>query len=440
LSLDWADALGGPVGTAALAVVPAALLAAALRGRIIADGDRRWLVVLAAGLLATGIPRAAFWGAAIPFQWPAQLWAAPLDRLASAVGLACLGLMAVPPRARALRASFLVAALASAIGWLGWLAMQPVAAAAPPPQATAAWDVGLAVLGALAAAALSRGPWPAPRWMVATVGVLAAGSLVDALSAFGPSTPGGAALGARAGALAACAVGVVIARAPRRAPEGDARSPDHHRDLWEAVAAELRSVAASLAGYQELLLDGTARTADEDLARHLRAIAVQSHRMEVLLANGSTLIGRPQPVAAPAEGGVARAVQASIARAAPHFHAKNLHVQPSIAPGAAGARLDPALAGRIVDNLLLGAVHRSPYGAPLGLRVADEHDGVVICVAYQDTLPLADGPLDRAAEQQAHLGFVRFLADRHGGQAWRRSADHGGQHQLVVWLPAASEA
>jgi len=406
--------------------------AAWARWRAISDADRRGLVALAAGLAVTVVPRLAFPPAADAIGASEATWGPPLDRLTSTAGLIGIALLAGADRGRRTALGLGAAGVAAAAAWLAWLAAD-LAARPVGAGAAVAWDLGLLGLAALVLAALAREPRRAPPWLLAAVGLLATGSAWDAVAGAGGALPL-AARGARAASACAGALGIgaALAAGGRAARDGGAAR------LGAAVDRELGRVAASIAGYRELLGEEAARAADPSLERHLDAVVAQAHRLEVLTACSTALLdGRPAARAADADDGLQRAVESAFARARAQFQVKSVRAECHAALEAAGEPPDAATFGLIVDNLLLGAVHRSPYGAPLELRAAAGDGTITIEVDYQDTTGAAEGPLDADDEPAAHLGVAAHLVERLGGTAWRTPALGGGRQRLVARLPAA---
>lgn len=401
--------------------------------RALSEPDRRGLVALAAGLAATAAPHLAFPPAAASIGANEAAWGPPLDRLASTAGLIGIALLAGAGRGRRAALGLAAAGAAAAAAWLAWIAAS-LAARPVGTGAVVAWDLGLVGLAALVVAGLARDPRGAPPWLLAAVGVLAVGSAWDALAGAGGALPlsarGACAASAGAGVLG---IGAALAAGWRAAPDGGAER------LASAVDRELEAVSASMAGYRELLGAVAARGADPGLERHLDAFVAQAHRLEVLTASSSALRdGGPAARAAEADGGLQHAVGSSFDRARAQFQVKSLRAERRVDLGSAGDGPDAATAGLIVDNLLLGAVQSSPYGAPLALRAEAGDDAITIEVDYQDTVDAAAGPLDADDRPSAYLAMAAHLARRLGGTAWRAPAPGGGRQRIVVRLPAGA--
>lgn len=120
----------------------------------------------------------------------------------------------------------------------------------------------------------------------------------------------------------------------------------------------------------------------------------------------------------------------------------------TVAPASVTAQLDSARVEQIVSNLVANAVHHTPAGTAIHVRVETTSDGVRLVV--EDEGPgidpeLGDDIFQPFVTQERHeqatrgtglgLSLVQLFAELHGGQARAENRQAGGA-RFVVDLPA----
>lgn len=215
-------------------------------------------------------------------------------------------------------------------------------------------------------------------------------------------------------------------------PPSTGRAVD--RDRAHAVAThELRHDAAETAdlvhSLQEELseLDLSARPAE--LLRHLEVAATRLRRSVDRLLDDPDDLHRLN--LAPVR--VADVVQRVVDAHDPRGHRVECDAASLI------VQLDEVKLERIIDNLLLNALHHTPTGCRVRIRVTGRRGGGVQLVVEDDGpgLPAADIDqfLDPASPGGGGLGVVALLTQLHGGTAEAAPAGADGGLRVHVELP-----
>jgi signal transduction histidine kinase len=108
-------------------------------------------------------------------------------------------------------------------------------------------------------------------------------------------------------------------------------------------------------------------------------------------------------------------------------------------------RLDRVKFERIVDNLLLNALHHTPAGCSVRIRLAGDPSGVVQLVVEDDGPGLPADVLERALDPEVPegaggLGVVALLAALHGGSVEAEPVGPDGGLRVTVELPTGSRS
>jgi signal transduction histidine kinase len=189
------------------------------------------------------------------------------------------------------------------------------------------------------------------------------------------------------------------------------------------VAHEIRNPIAALRLQGENALAGdTARQRDA-----IEDMLTQINRLDILVSELLAMTQRvePKPVLSDLT------TLLGSAAAAHRDMAARRHIAIAIEAAAGPATLDPAMVGRVVDNLLSNAIRHSPDGGRVILRairhqrtllIEVENNGAGISPEIAGRLfePFATGRPDGTG---LGLAIARELADAHGGQLELRRAD-----------------
>lgn len=182
------------------------------------------------------------------------------------------------------------------------------------------------------------------------------------------------------------------------------------------VAHEIRNPLAAARLQGENALAGDDRRRQEGIADMIEQLDRLDTLVSELLAMTQRVDPAPEPTDLPAF------LAATVARHAETAAARGLTIETVCEPGTAA--LDPAIVGRILDNLLSNAIrHAAASGtvtltarlepALLSISVADDGAGVPQAMADRLFEPFVTG---RADGTGLGLAIARELADAHGGR------------------------
>jgi hypothetical protein len=198
------------------------------------------------------------------------------------------------------------------------------------------------------------------------------------------------------------------------------------------VAHEIRNPIAAFR------LQGENALAGDDARRRVAIgdMLQQIDRLDALVAEllAMTQRARPEPVSLDLSAFLA----AAAGRHADAAATRRLTLDVPAAPGT--ATLDPAVVGRILDNLLANAIRHAPEGGTvtlaaardngvLRISVADDGAGVPPDMATRLFEPFVTG---RADGTGLGLAIARELADAHGGRLRHAGAQPGGAGAVFV--------
>lgn len=216
------------------------------------------------------------------------------------------------------------------------------------------------------------------------------------------------------------------------------------------VAHELRTPLATIAGYAEGVLDGVVAPSEETWALILDEVGrlrrLVSDLQELSRAEAKQLALHPALVVP------ATLVAQAVARLAPQYSEKGVHLQSAVRSDLPTVYADADRITQVLINLLGNALQHTPPGGTVAVAAVREADTIVFHV--QDT------GTGIAAEQLPHL-FERFyrvdkararttggtgigltickaLVEAHGGRIWAASAGLGqGATFSFTLLPSA---
>jgi PAS domain S-box-containing protein len=216
---------------------------------------------------------------------------------------------------------------------------------------------------------------------------------------------------------------------------------DQLRDsILSAVSHELRTPLTAIVGFAQTL---KVRTLEPNLQSALvDNLFAQAQRLERLLADLLDLDRLRHGFVRPkfADTDIAKLVEQIIAAHRDDLHPIALRTEP------ASAEVDAPKVERIVDNLIVNAIHHTPNGTEITVRVERSSDGVVIAVddhgpgvAREDREAIFEvfrrGPrTEHVAGTGIGLSLVAQFTALHGGRAWVQD-NPGGGASFRVFLP-----
>ncbi|MGH9278550.1 MAG: sensor histidine kinase [Acidimicrobiales bacterium] len=222
-------------------------------------------------------------------------------------------------------------------------------------------------------------------------------------------------------------------------------------DFISTISHDLRTPLTSIAGYVELLTDGTAGRLTRDQLDVLEVIDRNARRLTTLIedlltmsridAGGFTLTVAPVAVASLMDG-VQRAVH-------PAARARGLTLTFDVAPNVGTLVVDAGQIDRVLLNLLTNAIKFTPPGGAVAVRVWRDRRDMMFCVAdtgigvpeeeqHQLFSPFfrSSTATDRAIPGTGlGLAIVKAIIDRHGGSITFHSQPGAGTTVIFV-LPA----
>jgi two-component system, OmpR family, phosphate regulon sensor histidine kinase PhoR len=224
------------------------------------------------------------------------------------------------------------------------------------------------------------------------------------------------------------------------------------REFLSNVSHELRTPLTPIVGYSELL---TKRTVPPEKAREFATGILESarrlERIVAMLVDFSAIeAGRITMSARPTELGPAIEESVDAWRSRSRKHRFLVEIQ----PGAPPALVNPALFGRLLDELLDNAVKYSPQGGPVTIRLGTEPSGngrmLKVDVAdrgigiepedlariFQDFRQVDASDTRPFGGLGLGLTFAKRLVEAHGGAVAARS-EPGEGSTFTFTLPAA---
>jgi PAS domain S-box-containing protein len=208
---------------------------------------------------------------------------------------------------------------------------------------------------------------------------------------------------------------------------------DQLRDtILATVSHELRTPLTAIVGFAVTLKE---RTLPDDMrATVVETLVAQARKLELLLTDLLDLERLRHGFVSPTlvETDVGGLVEQVVAA-----HAGGTHPI-AFSGNAAALTVDAPKVERIVDNLIANAMHHTPDGTPIDVRVEDAPDGVVIAVddagpgvpaAERDAVfePFRRGSdTGNRAGAGVGLSLVAQFAELHGGRVWVEQSPSGG--------------
>jgi signal transduction histidine kinase len=236
--------------------------------------------------------------------------------------------------------------------------------------------------------------------------------------------------------------GVRLAQARERARDLSAKIATGERlaaigRVAAGVAHEIRNPIAAM----QLKAENALAKGDDRYREALSVILEQIGRLDRLLRR---LLNVTEPEQAKLQRVNLDALLQSCL-AAQHEVAETRAVALSCHSSVESAQLDPQLARRALDNLLLNAIQAAPQDSLVELRAEVAADQLVLSVRDAGAGPPADiqqrlfEPFVTARPEGTGLGLsiVREVADAHGGIARYRRSDSGTIFEMVLpWQPS----
>jgi PAS domain S-box-containing protein len=211
-----------------------------------------------------------------------------------------------------------------------------------------------------------------------------------------------------------------------------------------AVSHELRTPLSAVLGLSLTLERDEVQLSAGEHADMVHRLAANARKLDRLLADLLDLDrldrGIMEPRRRPTD---VAALVGRIVDSSDLIGARSVRVvtQPVVIP------LDASKVERIVENLLANAARHTPPETTIWVRVAPDHDGVLLCVeddgpGISDTLrdtifePFRQGPdaSGHSAGVGIGLSLVSKFAELHGGRAWVEERPGGGA-SFKVFLP-----
>ena len=238
----------------------------------------------------------------------------------------------------------------------------------------------------------------------------------------------------------------------------------HYNDLRDAsrlkdeflatLSHEIRTPLNAVLGWARLLRTTHTGSADDKSAHALEAIErnsrVQSQLVEDLLDISRIVTGKMRLSFSPVD--LTTVILAALDTVRPAADNKRLHLAHAMAAPGFTVFGDPARLEQIVWNLLANAVHCTPEGGHITVRVEQSTSGVAISVADDgqgipatllphvfERFRQGDGVVGVPSKRGLGLGLaiVRHLVEAHGGRVEASSAGAGLGATFTVTLPAA---
>ncbi|MEV5551862.1 HAMP domain-containing sensor histidine kinase [Streptomyces sp. NPDC052309] len=356
---------------------------------------------------------------------------------AAATGLAGAGVLRLIRR-RSLTASLAVVAAVGVVAMLaGTLAVARAMFLSPHDLTVVTTVVAMAAVVSLATALL-LGRWVVARSRELTVAARSFGDGGDFTAPDGPVT---AELDELSRELAATSARLAESRERERASEAS------RRELVAWISHDLRTPLAGLRAMSEALEDGVAA----DPVRYLKQIRTEVERLDGMVGDLfelSRIHAGTLPLA-PARVSLYDLVGDALAGAEPLAREHGVRL--------VGDRVEPVPVevdgkemSRVLDNLLVNAVRRTPAGGTVAVAAVRSPEGVVLSVSDgcggipEDDLPRVfdtgwRGSHARTPPAGAGLGLaiVRGIVEAHRGRATVRNVPGGCRFEVT--LPASAQ-
>ncbi|MBD0419420.1 HAMP domain-containing histidine kinase [Streptomyces sp. TRM S81-3] len=356
---------------------------------------------------------------------------------AAATGLAGAGVLRLIRR-RSLTASLAVVAAVGVVAMLaGTLAVARAMFLSPHDLTVVTTVVAMAAVVSLATALL-LGRWVVARSRELTVAARSFGDGGDFTAPDGPVT---AELDELSRELAATSARLAESRERERASEAS------RRELVAWISHDLRTPLAGLRAMSEALEDGVAA----DPVRYLKQIRTEVERLDGMVGDLfelSRIHAGTLPLA-PARVSLYDLVGDALAGAEPLAREHGVRL--------AGDRVEPVPVevdgkemSRVLDNLLVNAVRRTPAGGTVAVAAVRSPEGMVLSVTDgcggipEDDLPRVfdtgwRGSHARTPPAGAGLGLaiVRGIVEAHRGRATVRNVPGGCRFEVT--LPASAQ-
>ena len=220
------------------------------------------------------------------------------------------------------------------------------------------------------------------------------------------------------------------------------------RELLLAVSHDLQGPLTAIAGLERILAAGAGGANParlEELARALRANAARVEFVQANLVDLHRLADREVAVAR-RETPLLPLVETAVSAADLQDHQVRVDARGS-------ASIDPAFAGRILDNLLNNASRHAPAGTSVEVSATRHHDeGALLTVAdhgpgipehlrtavFEGFVagPTRPGAGPRRPGMGIGLHIVSRFAEAHGGRAWIDETPGGGATVNIRLAPA----
>lgn len=229
------------------------------------------------------------------------------------------------------------------------------------------------------------------------------------------------------------------------------RALDRTRDDFvHNVSHELRTPLTSIAGYLEMVADGSYGDVPAGVERAVAVALRNTDRLRTLVEDLLTFSAYDAAGVALERATVDLAAVAEQCRRAslPLLDGRRLEVQLHAAPDLRPIEADPSQIGRVVTNLLSNAVKFTPDGGRVTLEVGNREDGVELVVSDTGVgIPAAEqsrlferffrSSLSVAAETQGTglgLALTRTIVEMHHGTVTITSTEGAGT-RVTVTLP-----
>jgi len=261
-------------------------------------------------------------------------------------------------------------------------------------------------------------------------------------------------LGALAADMRRMAASVAGAQQMQRALE------DARRDLVSGISHDLRTPLNALQTVASALADGVVAEEPATVAHYLRALDVQVDRLAALVDDLFTLarLQGPAPRLTLAPYPTADLLSDLLERAAPVAAGAGVRLEVTVASPTPTVLVDVRQIDRVLDNLVRNALQHTPAGGEITIQAAPRGEqGAEVSITVTDTgegiapadLPLlfemyyrGSGRPQVSGGAGLGLAIVKAVVQAHGGRVWAESppSDRVRGTLIGVVLPAATTA